>query len=94
MAKTTIRKGDVAGRWGGEEFILWLPSSKGEEALQIAERLRSNIEAHTFDERFGVTCSFGVSEFHTDMDFDTLLNRVDDALYRAKNEGKNRVILA
>ncbi len=94
LAETTIRKGDVAGRWGGEEFILWLPSSKGEEALQIAECLRSNIEAHTFDERFGVTCSFGVGEFHADMDFDTLLNRVDDALYRAKNEGKNRVILA
>lgn len=94
LAKTTIREGDVVGRWGGEEFIIWLPKTKSEEALLIAERLRFNIQEHTFDERFGVTCSFGVSEFHTDMDFDALLHRVDDVLYRAKNEGKNRVILA
>ncbi|MGP1580867.1 MAG: GGDEF domain-containing protein [Wolinella sp.] len=84
----------MVGRWGGEEFILWLPKTKIDVAFAVAERLRLGIQEHVFDERFGVTCSFGVSEFHVGMDFDTLLNKVDDALYKAKNEGKNRVILA
>lgn len=94
LAKEAIRGGDVAGRWGGEEFVLWLPRADAEVACNVAERLRQKIASHRFDPRFKVTCSFGVSEFVSGMSFDYLISKADEALYAAKERGKNQTVLA
>lgn len=92
-----LRAYDSVGRWGGEEFLVILPNTNPEEALQIAERLRTSVE-HAGSEltdnqdlnlkiSLGVTCtSFG--ETHS---LDKLVTQADTALYQAKNLGKNRV---
>lgn len=94
IAKSSIRDDDMVGRWGGEEFVLYLPCTSIESAFLVAERLREAIEAHKFDDRFRITCSFGVSEFRTGMNFDELVTSADEALYKAKRDGKNRVMSA
>lgn len=94
LAKESIRGEDMAGRWGGEEFVLYLHHASISSAHEIAERLRQKIARHAFDSRFKVTCSFGVSEFGEGMDFDSLISRADEALYEAKRQGKNQTILA
>ncbi|WP_277640244.1 cache domain-containing protein [Wolinella succinogenes] len=94
LAKESIRGEDMAGRWGGEEFVLYLHHASISSAHEIAERLRQKIARHAFDSRFNVTCSFGVSEFGEGMDFDSLISRADEALYEAKRQGKNQTILA
>ncbi|WP_243030165.1 GGDEF domain-containing protein [Thermus altitudinis] len=78
-----VRQGDLVGRWGGEEFAILLPRTQGEEAMQVAERLRTGLS------RLGVTGSFGVAVYQGDLG--DLFQRADRALYRAKGEGKNRV---
>ncbi len=78
-----VRRGDLVGRWGGEEFAILLPRTQGEEAMQVAERLRTGLS------RLGVTGSFGVAVYQGDLR--DLFQRADRALYRAKGKGKNRV---
>jgi len=85
-----IRKTDIFGRWGGEEFIIILPFTNLENALILAEKLRKKIEEHDFD-GINITISFGVTELKIDDNADTLINRADEALYKAKNKGRNRV---
>ena len=85
-----IRKTDIFGRWGGEEFIIILPFTDLENALILAEKLRKKIEEHDFD-GINITISFGVTELKIDDNADTLINRADEALYKAKNKGRNRV---
>lgn len=93
-----VREVDVVGRWGGEEFVILLPGTDAAEALPVAERMR----AATADCRLQVegrqilyTASFGVAEFHPDdAEFYRLLARADEALYQAKNLGRDRVVLA
>lgn len=84
-----LRKSDILGRWGGEEFIILLPDTGLKEAMGAAESLRLallNIDAHN------VSASFGVAEFDEDDTLDSMLIRADKNLYRAKAEGKNRVV--
>ncbi len=78
-----VRQGDLVGRWGGEEFALLLPRTGEEEAMRVAERLRAGLS------RLGVTGSFGLSVYQGDLQ--DLFQRADKALYRAKEQGKNRV---
>ncbi|MFN4070709.1 MAG: GGDEF domain-containing protein [Thermus caldifontis] len=78
-----VRQGDLVGRWGGEEFALLLPWTEGEEAVRVAERLRAGLSG------VGITGSFGVAVYRGDLQ--DLFQRADRALYRAKEEGKNRV---
>jgi len=94
----TLRTSDRAGRIGGEEFLLVLPETDTAGALLLAERLRALTEARVYNfqlESKQVTCSFGVArQLPSDKGFDELLARVDEALYRAKREGRNRVVAA
>ena len=94
-----IRPYDSVARVGGEEFMVLLPGATLDAACAVAERLRSAIEGTAFDvgaqPSVGVTISVGVSEFGRDGDtVDGILSVADQRLYRAKHEGRNRVIVA
>jgi len=93
------RRSDVATRYGGEEFCLLLPGTDIEEAVEVAERIRREVSSHFFSvsdtNGVHVTCSAGVAADRASDDAkDSLLERADQALYRAKNEGRNRVVRA
>jgi len=94
--RTHIRQGDYACRYGGEEFVLFLPYSKGETTWKRAEELRRGLPAVTFEhlgKRLGgVTVSIGISQCPEDgQSAEQLLRAADRALYRAKGRGRNRV---
>lgn len=94
-----IRPYDSVARVGGEEFMVLLPGATLDAASAVAERFRSAIERTAFDvgaePSVGVTISVGVSEFGRDGDtLDGFLNVADQRLYRAKFEGRNRVVVA
>lgn len=91
LMKAHTRQSDVLARWGGEEFVILLRSVKMEKATEIAEYLRSIIEVEHFDEVNNITCSFGVSEYKNGDDLNSLFKRVDEALYEAKEKGRNIV---
>jgi|SRR5450830_89682 len=91
MVQENIRANDVSARWGGEEFMVLMPQSGIEAARTAAEKLRVAIAEHQFDKVGRLTVSFGVAEFEPQDDFNSLLKRVDDALYLAKERGRNRV---
>ncbi len=88
-----LRITDVFGRWGGEEFIIISPKTLKEEALNLAERIRKSIKDFAFPVVKNVTCSLGVTEWTTQDDEKSLLKRVDDALYEAKESGRNKVVV-
>jgi diguanylate cyclase (GGDEF)-like protein len=94
----TVREIDVAGRWGGEEFALILPGTDAAGGAALAERARQAIEAQELHAPNGdvipVTSSFGVASFPASDSVDALVAAADAALYRAKREGKNRVVNA
>jgi diguanylate cyclase (GGDEF)-like protein/putative nucleotidyltransferase with HDIG domain len=98
--KRTIRSNDVAGRYGGEEFVVGLAGCDSEAAPKIAERHRAWIEALTFPKEghpSTVTASVGLAVFNPevpDSSLSALLKRADAAVYQAKRTGRNRVICA
>lgn len=91
LVKENIRANDVVARWGGEEFMVLMPQSDVQAARNASEKLRLAIAAHHFDKVGSLTASFGVAAFEPQDDLNSLLKRVDDALYRAKEQGRNRV---
>lgn len=84
------RSRDLCTRWGGEEFVIVLPATVIDQALEIAERIRSCIESEIKTPKDAITCSFGVVQKEGDESAKMLLKRVDDKLYRAKQNGRNR----
>lgn len=88
-----IRKVDLAARFGGEEFVVIMPDCVVDDAIKVAERVRSCVEAtKSAPVEFAVTASFGVAEFRGVGDTaHALLKRADQALYVAKEGGRNRV---
>lgn len=94
-----VRGADLACRFGGEEFVVLMPDTNADMAAKIAERLRAAIETAGFQLPGGsgelaLTTSVGVTSFDPEKDStETLLKRADDALYRAKSDGRNRVVL-
>jgi diguanylate cyclase (GGDEF)-like protein len=97
VLKATVRESDLAGRWGGEEFLLLLPGTDAAGGAQLAYRVRSTLAERSLLGRDGtavtVTCSFGVAQFRAGDDGRELFAAADRALYRAKRKGKNRVEL-
>ena len=97
VLRATVRDSDLAGRWGGEEFLLLLPGADAIGAAQLADRVRSSLAERSFLGNDGtvvsVTCSFGVAQHTPGSDERDLFASADRALYRAKREGKNRVEL-
>ncbi|MDY6824560.1 MAG: transporter substrate-binding domain-containing protein [Thermodesulfobacteriota bacterium] len=92
--QASIREADNLGRWGGEEFLVLCPNTSDTGAATLAEHLRRLIAARKLTVAGGVTCSFGVAEYRHEEGESQLLNRVDRAMYRAKELGRNRVELA
>ncbi len=86
-----IRNVDIFARWGGEEFMILAPETSPTASHELAERLCAAIAGHPFPLVGRVTASFGVAPLRAGDDGDTLLKRADDALYRAKESGRNRV---
>lgn len=94
MLLSNTREPDVAGRWGGEEFLLITPGSDAAAAVAMADRLRLFIEEINIAEipaRF--SASFGAGQFQDNETRDSLLSRVDQCLYQAKEQGRNRVVV-
>lgn len=92
--KSGLRESDLAVRWGGEEFLLVLKGCTRGEAERIAEHLRAAILAtpiQVHDQQIDVTVSLGVSEYDGKESAEQLIDRVDHALYRAKEAGRNRI---
>jgi len=100
LVQENVRKADVFGRFGGEEFLLILPETRLPQALGVAEKIRWVISSHAFPhaDRQPLGClsiSGGVSEFPRDaQDSTALLRAADRALYEAKRQGRNRVLPA
>lgn len=97
LSMVGLRSYDFAARYGGEEFILVLPETSHDDALQVAERLRERIQTRQFAgelKSLKITASMGVSTFPADSIFtmDELIRQADEALYRAKGAGRNRVV--
>ncbi len=86
-----LRGSDIFARWGGEEFIILLPRTPLQSAKELAERLRIALEETKMEKVGVVTCSFGISEVKEFDDKKECIKRADEALYRAKNNGRNRV---
>lgn len=98
--RSAVRKYDIVGRYGGEEFLLIFPGLKGDEALHICERVRSTVEGKPFYPASGegrggpftVTASIGTCEWNSSFRKpDEMLMKVDQALYKAKEAGRNVV---
>ncbi|NIV18713.1 MAG: diguanylate cyclase [Woeseiaceae bacterium] len=88
------RQNDIVGRYGGEEFLILLDNTKLDDAVGLAERMRHNVgddPIHLDDHRLSVTISMGVAEANEDDDAESLIERADRMLYRAKLEGRNQV---
>ena len=99
VIKEQLRDYDIAGRYGGEEFVILLPFTKLEEAKMVAERLRKSVENTTIDiskvnpdaKKINVTISLGVYQYQTNDYEKTLIRNADKALYIAKENGRNKV---
>ncbi|MEN4046089.1 sensor domain-containing diguanylate cyclase [Sulfurimonas sp. NWX367] len=89
-----IRKTDIFGRWGGEEFVVILENTTKEKAVVIAEKIRKRVEAYTIDKKYKITISIGVAEYQEPQTREELVKKADDALYRAKQNGRNQVVAA
>lgn len=88
-----LRKGDIFARYGGEEFIIIFPNSTIQAAISIANRIRKDIESHDFKKVPQVTVSLGVIEVKENTLVEIFLKNVDIALYKAKENGRNNVVV-
>ena len=94
IIKSTIRKSDACGRFGGEEFLIILPNTKLSGAMKLAERIRENIQNHQFvfqEHKITITVSIGITSVSKNDSIFSIIERADEALYEAKHKGRNRV---
>ena len=94
IAKGNMRDIDYLIRWGGEEFLVIALDTDLRGAEVLAEKIRKAIENYSFDKVGRVTVSFGVTQFKQDDTEDSFMKRADDALYQAKEKGRNRIAVA
>ncbi len=94
MAQTVnqnIRDTDTFARWGGEEFVLLFNNADINIAKKVSEKIKNMIEANEHPEAGKITASFGLTQYRADDTLETMFKRCDDALYIAKEGGRNRV---
>jgi diguanylate cyclase (GGDEF)-like protein/PAS domain S-box-containing protein len=91
LISKNIKTSDIFARWGGEEFVILLPDTDIDGAMQFAQKLRKIVKENKFSEIDRMTASFGVAQFEEYEDKLTLFEKVDKALYIAKNNGRDRV---
>jgi len=100
LLRDHIRQPDLAGRYGGEEFLILLPNTEvahaAEQAMRLCKHVREMIVPinHT-EQTIKITISIGVAQFKNGVDtWETLLNRADNAMYKAKSDGRDRWVTA
>ena len=93
MMNNGIRKSDVFARWGGEEFMILLSGTDIDNAKVIADKLLSEVRDLVFIKTGKITASFGVTEYILEESLDSILKRVDELVYKAKNDGRNCIRL-
>lgn len=91
LVSGSIRTHDIFARWGGEEFMVLVPITDLGQAGVLAEKLRGLCQSHDFGTGLQVTASFGLSQFRSSDNAESFTARADQALYLAKNNGRNRV---
>ena len=92
-----MRETDAVGRWGGEEFILLLPETGFKAAATVCEKIRgimARSSACYQDCQIMVTATFGVSQYQVDGGIEDTLRNADKAMYRGKQAGRDRVVMA
>lgn len=94
VIRKTVRESDIAGRWGGEEFLVFCPHTNVDGAFALAEKLRTTIEKNEFENVGYKTGSFGVTHVEHGDSVESMVSRADEALYSAKKSGKNMVLAA
>lgn len=91
IIKSSLRKADLIGRYGGEEFLIILPKTDMSSAVVVAERIRQNIENKKYKiPDLKITASIGLAEYHGE-EISSLINHADECLYKAKRNGRNRI---
>lgn len=93
-AELQIRVTDILFRWGGEEFMLLMPNTGIDEAMVVAQKLRASFASRPIVDALTITASFGLAAYTANEPLTDWLRRVDDALYEAKNSGRNTVKIA
>ena len=95
IIKVCLRTMDSAYRYGGEEFTIILPETTGKEANNVAERINASVESERFStktgEDFSITISIGVTEYFKEEQLSTFIHRADQAMYKSKAKGRNRI---
>lgn len=94
MMKENTRETDVCGRWGGEEFLIIAVEAELANAHAMAEKLRKNVEDEEFPPVKNITISIGVAQYQYGETIAHFINRADDALYQAKDAGRNKVVIS
>ncbi|MDD9155492.1 GGDEF domain-containing protein [Aliivibrio sp. S4TY2] len=91
VVTSAIKNTDFLVRWGGEEFIVFCPNHNAQQATEKAEHIRRIVEHHLWCHNESLTCSLGIAEMK-DERISEVIARADDALYKAKNAGRNQVV--
>ncbi|MFW6001217.1 MAG: GGDEF domain-containing protein [Halanaerobium sp.] len=92
IVENDIRKTDILARYGGDEFTLVCPETTLKEVKKLANRIKTSVRDYKCQEDIDLSCSFGVAQFRNNKEnLDTFIKRADDALYKAKDQGRNRV---
>lgn len=91
IVRNSTRNSDFLVRWGGEEFLVVAPMTRGEGAVVLSNRIKTAVEERSFDKVGRVTVSIGVTQFKKDDSEEAFIKRADDALYKAKKNGRNRI---
>lgn len=92
LVSSVVREADVFARWGGEEFVLLLRNTGCDEAYSVGEKIRMLVESEPFEDVGHITCSIGITEVTGDDSLIGAIERADNALYSAKDMGRNRTI--
>jgi len=92
--KENVRETDIVARYGGEEMVILLKRITLKDSFVVAEKIRTALDTHSFTDgqnTFRVTVSIGVASFQPGDNVDTIIKRADEALYKAKQTGRNKV---
>lgn len=94
LVEKNIRQTDVFARWGGEEFVIFLSHTNEENALGVAQKIRTIVEENTSEKLREITLSLGVSKvYENDTTINDSIDRADEAMYNAKKTGRNKVCI-
>jgi diguanylate cyclase (GGDEF)-like protein len=97
IMRSIISKEDILARWGGEEFIFFLDNKKSNEAFELIEKIRMEIEKTEIsinDQTIPVTCTFGICQCQVNLSFNDCVNAADEAMYQGKKKGRNITVIS